>query len=418
MWSIRKGKDGKILIVAHRVELIDQISESLTHYDISHGIIAGGKPRNLSHMVQVASVQTITHHSNTNVSEGLPVMYVIIDEAHHSVANSYKKLWKMYPKSKKLGVTATPWRMNSEGFESLYGCIIVSPSISDFIKEGWLAPYNYYSIVSKSEVYNRISNIHDFDIDGDYKVGAMEKAMDIIPIRAQLLESYLTLAKGRKGIIYAISRRHSEHICEEYRKVGINIVRIDSTTPRNERNLLVSRFRQGFIDIIVNVDIFSEGFDCPSIEFIQLARPTRSLVKYLQQVGRGLRPTEGKQKFLILDNVGAHLEFGFPDSDRNWEESFTGSKCPKISKSRKFATLIDNNIAEKPFFEEGTEKLELVENVEGTIRMSNKHVWNSDDKNLLCLLRQQKACSTELIASVFGCSEEEVKSELKLLGIN
>ena len=97
----------------------------------------------------------------------------------------------------------------------------------------------------------------------------------------------------KKGIIYSVSRKHSDHICEEYKDAGINIVRIDSETPREERRLYVQRFKRGLIDIIVNVDIFSEGFDCPDIEFIQLARPTKSLVKYLQQVGRGLRPTVG-----------------------------------------------------------------------------------------------------------------------------
>lgn len=89
----------------------------------------------------------------------------------------------------------------------------------------------------------------------------------------------------------------------------------DSKTPKNERTLYVKRFKEGGIDIIVNVDIFSEGFDCPDIEFVQLARPTKSLVKYLQQVGRGLRPTNGKNKCIILDNVGLHLTFGLPDED-------------------------------------------------------------------------------------------------------
>ena len=112
-WSTQKDENIKILIIAHRIELIDQISDSLNHYKVSHGIIAGGKPRDLRHSVQIASVQTITHRTNLDVAYDLNANFIIVDEAHHCVANSYKKLWDMYPHAKKLGVTATPWRMNN-----------------------------------------------------------------------------------------------------------------------------------------------------------------------------------------------------------------------------------------------------------------------------------------------------------------
>ena len=293
-WSVQNAEDVKILIIAHRIELIDQISENLERYKVSHGIIAGGKPRDLRFPVQVASVQTITHRNNLDVAGDLNVNFIIVDEAHHCVANSYKKLWDMYPNAKKLGVTATPWRMNNGGFESVFDRIIISQSIQSFIDAGWLAPYDYYSISINSEIQKEIDSITEFDVEGDYKISALEKKIDTTRIRAQLLDSYLKYAKGKKGIIYSISRKHSDHICQEYREAGINIVRIDSKTPKDERKLYVERFKKGLIDIIVNVDIFSEGFDCPDIEFIQLARPTKSLVKYLQQVGRGLRPTAGK----------------------------------------------------------------------------------------------------------------------------
>ncbi len=188
------------------------------------------------------------------------------------MANSYKKLWTIYEGSKKLGVTATPWRMNNSGFRSIYDKLILSQSIKKFIQQTWLSSYSYGN-----------------GNEGGYKISALEREMDNVQIRAQLLETYLKYAKGKKGIIYSISRKHSDHICKEFREAGINIVRIDSETPRDERRLYVERFKKGLIDIIVNVDIFSEGFDCPAIEFIQLARPTKSLVQSLQQVGRGLR---------------------------------------------------------------------------------------------------------------------------------
>lgn len=420
LWQIGNGQEGKILIIAHRVELIDQISCSLQRYDIVHGVIAGGKPRNLSPLVQVASIQTIVHHSNLPTAQTLPVRFLIIDEAHHSMANSYRKLWNLYPDSKKLGVTATPWRMNGEGFSALYDRIIESEPISHFIKEGWLAPYSYYSITSDSETQRCISHIDEFDSDGDYKVAAMERSIDTQSIRAKLLKSYLTLARGKKGIIYSISRRHSEHICAEYRAAGISIVRIDSLTSRSERQLFVDRFKKGLIDIIVNVDIFSEGFDCPDIEFIQLARPTRSLVKYLQQVGRGLRPASDKQKCMILDNVGSHLEFGFPDSERNWAEAFQGSSLrssPCKPSGRKGCASATDAEPKPRSFDEGTDELMLVEDIAPIHASLASFQWSVSDTALLCQLWKLRHCPAEVMAQVFNCSPADVERKLKEMGI-
>lgn len=201
-WGILNLKETKVLIIAHRIELIEQISESLDRYNVAHGVIAGGKERNLRPQVQIASIQTITHRTNMDVANSLSVDFVIIDEAHHSTANSYKKLWNLYPNAKILGVTATPWRMNHLGFTSIYDRLIVSKPIKGFINEGWLAPYTYYSIKNDSRIRHDIANINDFDIEGDYKISALENVMDRGSIRANLLDSYLKLAKGKKGIIY------------------------------------------------------------------------------------------------------------------------------------------------------------------------------------------------------------------------
>lgn len=413
-WGIVNHRDTKVLIVAHRVELIEQISESLDKYKVSHGLIAGGKERNLRPQVQVASIQTITHRLNIDVAQSLSVDFVIIDEAHHSTANSYKKLWDLYPEAKFLGVTATPWRMNHLGFTSIYDKLIVSKPIKYFIQEGWLAPYKYYSIKDSSRIRHDINSINEFDVEGDYKVSALENVMDNRAIRASLLDSYLKLAKGKKGIIYSVSRKHSDHICEEYRSVGVNIVRIDSETPREERRLYVQRFKKGLIDIIVNVDIFSEGFDCPDIEFIQLARPTKSLVKYLQQVGRGLRPTEGKSKCIILDNVGAHLEFALPDSDRSWEDEFVGE--PKQRKKRSSSAALRESSSKERSYDEGAEELGLIEDVEASKDInencSNPVEWEDTDDNLLKTLYVDRNCSIELIATVFNQDVASITNRL------
>jgi superfamily II DNA or RNA helicase len=416
-WGILKQQEPKILIIAHRVELIEQISENLDKYKVNHGIIAGGKERNLRPLVQVASIQTITHRTNKDVACSLGVDFIIIDEAHHSTANSYKKLWDLYPNAKKLGVTATPWRMNHLGFISIYDKLLVSKSIKDFIKEGWLAPYCYYSIKDNSGIRQDIRGIDEFDIEGDYKVSALERVMDKVSIRANLLDSYLRLANGKKGIIYSISRIHSDHICEEYKRAGINIVRIDSETPREERRMYVQRFRNGQIDIIVNVDIFSEGFDCPDIEFIQLARPTKSLVKYLQQVGRGLRPTPGKGKCIILDNVGSHLEFDLPNADRDWETEFKGKSIPK--KKHVQSTKYDGVELRERNYDEGSDELCLIDDVDGNVnKEALKPLWKEEDDVLLKTLFIERQRSLSVIAAVFDKDETAIRErliELKLI---
>ena len=248
-------------------------------------------------------------------------------------------------------------------------------------------------------------------MEGDYKVSALEKVVDTVKIRAHLLKSYQHYAIGKKGIIYSISRAHSDHICSEFSKAGVNIVRIDSETPRDTRRLYVKRFKEGSIDVIVNVDIFSEGFDCPDIEFIQLARPTKSLVKYLQQVGRGLRPTAGKTRCVILDNVGLHIEFGLPDADRDWETDFAGDES-FANRTKSYSTHSDSsNISHNPNFDEGSEDMRLIKGGE-------VDVWSPSDDELLTQLYKEKQCSIEIIASVFKKSEESITKRIELLSLS
>lgn len=357
-YSLQRKEPVKILIIAHRKELIRQIGKALNRYRVPNNLMDDVNERDYRLPVVVASIQTITHQKNLRDAEKLNVRFVIIDEAHHALAATYKKLWDMYPGSKKLGVTATPWRMNHQSFTDLFDKLVLSMPIKDFIKQGYLAPYKYFSLRSDSDILNTIDDI-ELDKFGEYKESSMEEKMDIGKIRAQLLKSYLALAEGKKGIIYAINIVHARHICKEYQEAGYTAVSIDSKTPAAERDDLVEKFKRGKIEIIVNVDIFSEGFDCPDIEFIQLARPTRSLVKYLQQVGRGLRPTENKEHCIILDNVGMYSRFGLPDARRHWKYHFLGhdvdEEVPKrgLSKGTGRARYVDMS--------EGTENMELIQ---------------------------------------------------------
>ena len=377
VWGLRHNIKYRILIIAHRNELVEQSSRSLDQYHIKHGILAGAMKdkRDLTQPIQVASIQTITHPSNRSLIEELQFDFIIIDEAHHAVANSYQKLWKLCPHSKKLGVTATPWRMNNSGFTQIFDVYIPSMSIKEFIQKGWLAAYQYYSIPNSSEIIKSIESIRDFDLEGDYKSSALTQIFDTSKIRAQLYNSYVKIAFGKKGIIYSISREHSEHICTQYRRHNIAIENIDSETPAKVRENIIKAFKNGEIDIIVNVDIFSEGFDCPDIEFIQLARPTKSLVKYLQQVGRGLRKN-GNKRCIILDNVGLYSRFGLPDEDRDWESFFYGNNnigysIEKIDSYNNRALKECQNID----LREGNEEMILIQNLD-TLQVPEQKNFN------------------------------------------
>lgn len=365
IWGLRHNINYRILIIAHRSELIEQSSRSLDKYRIKHGVLAGTMKdkRDLTQAIQVASIQTITHPANQCMIDDLKFDFIIIDEAHHAVANSYQKLWEYCPDAKKLGVTATPWRMNNSGFAQIFDVYIPSMSIKDFIQKGWLATYQYYSIPISSELVKSIESIREFDIEGDYKNSALVEVCDTSKIRAQLYDSYEKNVLGKKGIIYSISREHSEHICLQYRSRGVAIENIDSKTPAKVREKVIQAFRNGEIDIIVNVDIFSEGFDCPDIEFIQLARPTKSLVKYIQQVGRGLRKN-GDKKCIILDNVGMYSRFGLPDEDRDWESFFYGVE--KETASTKGYSRNNGSLREyvETDLSEGNEGMILIQDLE------------------------------------------------------
>lgn len=320
-------KDVKILIVAHRTELLDQISATLAKFGIAHGFIQGAREQYLWKRVQVGSIMSLLTEKNYYNVCKLKFDYIIVDEAHHSLAETYVKLFGLFPMAKKLGVTATPWRLNHESFLSLYQYLIVSPQISWFISNNLLSDFDYVSIKPDSEV-QRLVDYSEVAATGDFSNVDLDNTFNNQRIRSKLYESYLHFAKGRKGIIYAINKRHAAKIAELYCSHGVNAVAIDCDTPKDVRQDLICSFKNGDVSVLVNVDIFTEGFDCPDVNFIQLARPTKSLALYLQQVGRGLRIVDGKGKTIILDNVGLYNYFGLPDANRKWQYHFKG--CENI----------------------------------------------------------------------------------------
>lgn len=322
--DITKVPDSKILIIAHRKELLEQISSHLSKYNIEHGIISSNRKRCLEKRVQVASIQTLTHKNNEEIIKNFVPNFIVIDEAHHTLAKTYDQLWKLYPLSWKLGVTATPCRINGAPFTNHFSELISSLSVKELIEKGFLSDYTFYTENPDSDLSKAILSIKKKSSTGDYRIDDLLQNLNVERHVKKLVLSYSTYANGLKGIVYCISIEHAHNILEAYKNIGVVAEYIDSKTPKTEREQIVQDFKDGKIQVLVNVDIFSEGFDCPDVEFIQMARPTWSLSKYMQQVGRGLRTSPGKDKTIILDNAGMYARFGLPSDNRLWNATFAG----------------------------------------------------------------------------------------------
>ena len=316
-------KGSYVWIIAHRRELVSQITDTVSRF-------VEGKERT---NVDVYSVQWLTRHLND--VKTVPSL-IVIDEAHHAIAKTYSSIIESFPKAKVMGLTATPCRLNGHPFTDLFDVLLQSHPINWFIAEGYLSLYDYMSVKPDNEDVRIINSLRKRGADGDFSMKEMSEKLDIRPSLERLCDTITRYAKGKKGIVYAIDIKHAEHIAELYRKNGIKAIAISSKTPDKDRNEILERFRNtqtggnkplkaGDIQVIVNVSLFDEGLDCPNVEFIQMARPTLSLSKYLQMVGRGLRVYDGKKYCLILDNVGNYRLFGLPSDDRDWEAMFVGS---------------------------------------------------------------------------------------------
>ena len=260
---------------------------------------------------------------------------IVIDEAHHALAKTYKGMWDRFPKAKFLGLTATPCRLNGKGFTDLFDVLVQSWSVPEFISKGRLATYDFVSIKSDGVTQGLIDSLQKRGADGDYQNKEMDRVLNKKPSIERLYKSFEKYGKDRKGIVYAINISHAQKITELYQEYGVKAVTIDSKTPAQERQKNIEAFKRGDIQVLVNVDIFSEGFDCPDIEFVQLARPTLSLAKYLQMVGRGLRVARGKKSCVMIDNVGLYRVFGLPSQVWNWNAMFEGKL--KVGKKKETA---------------------------------------------------------------------------------
>ena len=323
----------KVWIVAHRRELVSQIDETVRKF---HSFSASNTSSLLSSVKAMSIQWLMRHYDEIEEEPGI----IVIDEAHHALAKTYKEMWKRFPKAKFLGLTATPCRLNGKGFTDLFDVLVQSWDVPEFISKGRLATYDFVSIKSDGVTQRLIDSLQKRGADGDYQNKEMDMLLNKKPSIERLYRSLEEYGKDRKGIVYAINISHAQKITKLYQENGVKAIAIDSKTPAVERQQDIEAFKKGDIQVLVNVDIFSEGFDCPDVEFVQLARPTLSLAKYLQMVGRGLRVAKGKKNCVIIDNVGLYRVFGLPSQVWNWKATFEGrlrySRKKETPKERDF----------------------------------------------------------------------------------
>ena len=329
---VRANPKAKVWIVAHRRELVSQIDETVRKFhsysSATSSLLSSVKPMSIQWLMR--------HYDEIEEEPGM----IVIDEAHHALAKTYKEMWERFPKAKFLGLTATPCRLNGKGFIDLFDVLVQSWDVPEFISKGRLATYDFVSIKSDGVTQRLIDSLQKRGADGDYQNKEMDMLLNKKPSIERLYRSLEEFGKDRKGIVYAINISHAQKITKLYQEHGVKAIAIDSKTPATERQQDIEAFKKGDIQVLVNVDIFSEGFDCPDVEFVQLARPTLSLAKYLQMVGRGLRVAKGKKNCVIIDNVGLYRVFGLPSQVWNWNAMFEGKlkvgKKKETAKEREF----------------------------------------------------------------------------------
>jgi superfamily II DNA or RNA helicase len=309
-WRNGEGKNKRALIVAHRIELIDQIIDRLKIFGVVAGKIKAGEPINADYQIQVGLIQSLRNDSRKPVSLGL----IMVDEAHHITASSYTKLIDYYKNYSPMviGFTATPSRLDGAPLGTIFKKLLEYGQISKFIEAGYLSPLKHYATGSPNLKSIRVK------ATGDYDENELQKEMSRDLIMANLIDGYEKHAKGKKMIVFAVNTNHAKLIAERYSTRGYNAIAIDYTTDNTDRKQIIEAFKAGTINILCNVNLFTEGFDCPDVEVVQLARPTKSLNLYLQMVGRGMRIFPGKSNGIVLDNAKLWEEHGLVTRERFW----------------------------------------------------------------------------------------------------
>ena len=298
----------RILIVAHRRELLKQISGALKKVGVPHAILAGGTPGIPVANVVVASVFTLVRRMKMMK----PFDLIIGDEAHHFTPDSsWGKVVAGFPTARVLGVTATPARLDGKGMGQMFDDMVMGPTVAELTAQGFLSQAVVYapSAPDLGSVGTRM---------GDYVSKQLEDAMDKPVITGSAVKHYGKYAPGKKAIAFCVSVKHAKDVAEDFRNAGHAASHIDGGMDETERDGVLKAFEEDRIQILTSCDLVSEGFDLPSVEVAILLRPTKSLGLYLQQCGRAIRPHPDKERTIILDHAGNTARHGFIDDDRDW----------------------------------------------------------------------------------------------------
>lgn len=293
--------------LTHRRELVSQASRTFHDLGIPHGTVQAGYLSDPSALVQVASIQTIIRR----LDQLPPPALMVFDEAHHIGADSWSTLFHRYRRAKKLGLTATPWRLDGKGLINWFSLMVRGPSVAELMGMGSLSQYRLFAPAMPDLSGIGIAG-------GDYAKGQLAEAMSKPTIVGDAILHWKRLCPGKRAIAFTAGVENSKKLVDEFIAAGIPAEHVDGTMSAEDRDAAVSRFRHGRTLLLSNDSLFGEGFDVPAVEAVIDLQPSRSLSKVLQSWGRALRPDPGKDCAFILDHAGNSAKHGLPDDDREW----------------------------------------------------------------------------------------------------
>jgi superfamily II DNA or RNA helicase len=319
------------LILVHRRELISQTSKALTSLGVDHGVIAANWPKSDA-PVQVASVQTLVRRLHKCDFD--PDL-IIIDEAHHAVAGTWATILDHFHTAKRLGVTATPVRLDGKGLNGYFDDIVIGPSVAKLTEEEFLAPARCFSTPTKLD-RDRLRTEQ-----GEYESSSTYDALESLKINGEAISEYEKHCPGKPAIVFCVSKKHAEVMAERFSNAGFESAFLHSGVKTKDREELIENLGNGKLDILTSVNVISEGTDIPVVTAAILLRPTKSEALYLQQVGRVLRTAEGKEAAIIIDCVGNIRTFGLPTDEREYtlDGKITGNAPPVKECPRCYAVL-------------------------------------------------------------------------------
>lgn len=304
--------------VVHRQELMEQSIKAFNLIGLDHGIVAAGYNMSPSKQVQICMEMSLVRRLHK-----LPLPNLIVwDECQLNGANTRTKIKNANPQAFNIGLSASPWRLDGKPMSAHFESIVYGPKVKWLIDNKFLCDYKLYAPTDFSTENISIKQ-------GDYDMKQVEALVSSNKIVGDFYLTWQKHAFNKQTIVFAPTILTSQTIVDEFNKNGITAKHLDGETPSHERQQTLRDYAAGRIKVISNVRLFTEGFDCPTIGCVMLARPTKSLALYLQMVGRGLRPEPSKEHLIILDMVNSCVEHGLPDDDREW--SLDGRKKKKKS---------------------------------------------------------------------------------------